>query len=250
MEAWTNELRICTEATDIHRSQSVFFRRGRANPRLILCLLLLACLEGNAIAQDGSETSDEFWPEVGLYVILNPEWRLYFLANVYEKEETDTDDEAHVGANVDYFYKKHLAFSAGYRYGFSPREGGSYQEQRILFEQTFRTQIPWQVLLSDRNREELRWLSGSFSARYRNRLKLERDFRAGDYKLTGYASAEVFYDTRYDTFNRIRYECGVIWTLSKHFGLGMSYIRQNQSRATPNHVNALGVNLVFTLRNR
>jgi Protein of unknown function (DUF2490) len=246
----TNEPRICTDATDIHRFQSGLFRRSRANPRFILCLFLLICLNENAIAQDEPETRDELWPEVNLYVTLDPKWRLFFLASVYRDRETDVDREIQVGAHVDYLYKKHLVFRAGYRYGFSPTEGSSYQENRILFEQTVRTYIPWKVLLSDRNREELRWLSGSLSARYRNRLRLERDFRAGDHRLTGYGSAEVFYDTRFDTFNRTRFECGVIWTLSKHFALDIGYVRQNDSRSQPAHVNAIAVDLVFTLRNR
>ncbi len=250
MEIGTNEPRICTDATDTHRFRSVLLRCNRANPRFILCLLLLACLNGNAIAQDAPETQDELWPEVDLYVTLNLKWRLFFLANVARERETDIDREAQVGANADYLVNKHLVIRSGYRYGFSLDDDEPYQEQRIIFEQTFRVTIPWKILLSDRNRQELRWVNGSFSARYRNRLQLERDFAIKYIKFTAYGSAEAYYDFRYDTFNRTRFEGGVVLPLRKSIDLDIYYARQNDSRSTPNHVNAIGITLVFTLRNR
>jgi Protein of unknown function (DUF2490) len=218
--------------------------------RIVVCLLLLGCLGGKAVAQDEPETRDELWPEVDLFVMLNPVWRLFFLANITQERETNIDREGQVGANVDYFYNKYLVFRSGYRYGFSLQEDEPFQEQRILFEQTIRLAIPWKILMSDRNREELRWVDGSFSVRYRNRLMLERDFIISDFRFTGYGSAEVYYDSRYDTFNRNRFVFGVVLPLSKHFGLDLNYARQNDSRSEPNHVNAIGIILVLTLRNR
>lgn len=250
MEIGTHELRICTDATDTHRFRSVLINCNRANPRFILCLLLLACLNGNAYAQDAPESRDELWPEVDLYVTLNPEWRLFFLANLSRERETNIDREAQVGAHADYFVNQHLALRSGYRYGFSLEGDEPFQEHRTLFEQTFRVTIPWKILLSDRNREELRWVDGSFSARYRNRLQLERDFDIGDIQFTGYGSAELYYDSRYDMFNRNRFVFGFVLPFSKHIGLDLFYARQNDSRSQPNHVNAIGIILVLTMRNR
>jgi Protein of unknown function (DUF2490) len=218
--------------------------------RIIVCLLLLGCLGGKAVAQDGPETRDELWPEVDLFVMLNPVWRLFFLANITQERETNIDNEGQVGANVDYFFNKYLIFRTGYRYGFSLQDDEPFQEQRILFEQTIRLAIPWKILMRDRNRQELRWVNGTFSVRYRNRLMLERDFIIADFRFTGYGSAEVYYDSRYDTFNRNRFIFGVVLPLSKHFSLDLNYARQNDSRSEPNHVNAIGIILVLTLRNR
>jgi hypothetical protein len=218
--------------------------------RFIFCVFLLICLSGQAAAQDGPDTRNELWPEVDLFVSLNPVWRLFFLANIARERETNIDREGQVGAHVDYFFNKYLVFRSGYRYGFSMVEDEPFQEHRILFEQTIRLPILWKMLLSDRNRQDLRWVDGSFSARYRNRLMLERDFSLADLRFTGYGSAEVYYDSRFDTFNRNRFVFGVVLTLSKHFGLDINYARQNDSRSKPYHVNAIGVILVFTLRNR
>jgi Protein of unknown function (DUF2490) len=218
--------------------------------RVIICLLLLSCLGGSALSQDEPTTRNELWPEVDLYINLNPKWRLLFLGNISQERETNIDLEGQVGAHVDYFFNKYLVFRTGYRYGFSLVEDDPFEEHRILFEQTIRVPIPWKIPLSDRNRQDLRWVDGNFSARYRNRLMLERDFGVGNYKFTGYASAEVYYDSRFDTFNRNRFVFGTTFPVTRHFALDLSYARQNDSRSQPNHVNAIGVVLVFTLGNR
>ncbi|MCI0387648.1 MAG: DUF2490 domain-containing protein [Acidobacteria bacterium] len=215
--------------------------------KVIRCLLLLSCLCGPAVAQDEPTTRNEIWPEVDLYITLNPKWRLFFLANSTVERETNIAREGQVGAHVDYFFNKYLVFRAGYRYGFSLHEDEPFQEQRILFEQTFRVRIPWRILLSDRNRQDLRWVDGEFSVRYRNRLMLERDFSVNSFRFTGYGSAEVYYDTRFDTFNRTRFVIGVAFPVCRVFGLDFSYNRQNDTKSTPNHVNALGINFVFTM---
>jgi Protein of unknown function (DUF2490) len=223
---------------------------GVGELRLIICLLLLSCLSGSVFAQDGPTNRDEVWPEVDLYINLNSKWRLFFLGNISQERETNIDIEGQVGAHVDHFFNKYLVFRTGYRYGFSLIEEDSFQEHRILFEQTFRVPIPWKILLSDRNREDLRWVDGSFSVRYRNRLMLERDFGIGNFRFTSYASAEIYYDSRFDTFNRNRFVIGTTIPVNKHFALDLSYARQNDSRSQPNHVNAIGVVLVFTILNK
>jgi predicted TIM-barrel fold metal-dependent hydrolase len=58
------------------------------------------------------------------------------------------------------------------------------------------------------------------------------------------------YDSRFDTFNRNRFVFGTTFPVTKHFALDLSYARQNDSRSQRNHVNAIGVVLVFTLRNK
>jgi Protein of unknown function (DUF2490) len=79
---------------------------------------------------------------------------------------------------------------------------------------------------------------------------LERDFGIRNFRFTGYGSAEIYYDSRFDTFNRNRFVIGTTFPVNKHFALDLSYARQNDSRSQPNHVNAIGVVLVFTLRNK
>jgi hypothetical protein len=222
---------------------------------------LVACLRLPCAAQEETGAQDEFWPEVEVYVRLDRKWRLVLAADLNGTRESKKELEGHVGAHADYRVNKTFSLRAGYRYGSSLKEGGGYQENRIVFDQTARLPLPSKLLLSDRNREELRFLSGDFSARYRNRLTLEREFVVRAYTFTPYASGEIFYDTRFHVFNRNRLTAGVQLPLGKglspfrehhellprkSLSLDLYFTHQNDSRSKPNHVNALGATLIFT----
>src|SRR4030095_15624514 len=112
--------------------------------------------------------------------------------------------------------------------------------------------LPLDMLLSDRNREDLRWVNGEFSARYRNRVTLEREFKILNRQITPYGSAEVFYDSRFKTGNRDRFAVGAQIAFKrgaplislihpkKQFVLDVYLMRQNDGHSEPHHVNALG----------
>ena len=57
--------------------------------------------------------------------------------------------------------------------------------------------------------------------------------------------AEFFYDSRCDAWSRQRYSFGVEWPIGKTPILDTYYSRQNDSRSSIAHVNAVGV--VLTL---
>jgi Protein of unknown function (DUF2490) len=126
----------------------------------------------------------------------------------------------------------------------------------LLTEQTLRKLLPGDLLLSDRNREDFRFVNGDFSFRYRNRVTIEREFQLMKRTITPYASEEVFYDTRYSVWNRNRWAVGVQMSLRrgplrkmlqpKHQAiLDLYYMRQNDSRSDEPHVNAIGASLAF-----
>jgi hypothetical protein len=109
--------------------------------------------------------------------------------------------------------------------------------------------------LSDRNRQDFRFVNGDFSFRYRNRVTLEREFQLSKRTITPYGSAEIFYDSRFDTWNRNRLTLGIQITLRRglplitlidprrQLKLDLFYTRQNDSRSQPHHINAAGVTL-------
>jgi hypothetical protein len=239
--------------------------RINGTAQIFLCpiLILLACSEARA---QESDTGKQFWPEVDIFVKLSPRFRLFFLATVSKNVEDgelfgSNAFDSQFGAHIDFIPNKHVILRTGYRFGSSIGDTEDpYKENRLITEQTFRRLFKGDVLLSDRNREDFRWVNGDFSFRYRNRLTLEREF--GPFKgltLTPYASGEVFYDTRHDTWNRNRYAFGCQFPmLRRHAPLKMLfperdivldvyYMRQNDSRSSPRHINAVGlvVNLHF-----
>jgi Protein of unknown function (DUF2490) len=225
--------------------------------RLVCFVALTAGLSSGARAQQDSATSKQFWPEVDVYISLNEKFRLFFLATKTKDEETRDNTEGWVGVHLDYHHNKKVSLRTGYRYGFSMSGSDSFKEHRIIIEQTLRQPLPLEILLSDRNREDLRWVNGDFSARYRNRVTLEREFKVLSRGITPYSSIEVFYDSRFDTWNRNRLAVGVQLSLKrgvplislvlpkKQFVLDVYVTRQNDSRSQPSHVRALG--MVFNI---
>jgi hypothetical protein len=118
-----------------------------------------------------------------------------------------------------------------------------FHEHRGVLEAHVRWPFPGNVLVSDRNRVDLRWVDGVYSWRYRNRLLVERETSIGGYRLTPYTSGEVFYDSRYEAWSRNRFALGVQAPFHPRLMLDIYYMRQNDTRSQPAHVNALGLAL-------
>jgi hypothetical protein len=214
-----------------------------------------------AAPQDGT-TRWEWWPEVDAYVGLGERSRLFFLATSSRNRGEDLR-EGMVGAHADLFVKPfgrpwlvntpdavkrhYLAFRAGYRYAWDMTGRSGYWEHRMLLEGTARYRPVHGFVFVNRNRLDVRDVNGDWSWRYRNRSRLERDLKLGSRVATPYAMAEFYYDSRYDAWNRQRYFFGIEWPIGKTPVLDSYYCRQNDSRSSVAHVNAVGLalNLYF-----
>jgi hypothetical protein len=229
-------------------------------PALTLALVLLGLLAGRAGA---GETRSEFWPEVDGWVRLGGRTRLFLLATGSTVRDYSYS-EGTLGVHLDVRLKRigarpkrdvtetveadrlsRFSMRVGYRYGRSlDDEGQSYEEHRGIAELTGRWKLPWEVLMNDRNRGDFRWLKGVYSFRYRNRVTLEREASIGSYAFTPYGSAEIYFDSRYDyNLTRNRIILGVQTPFSSHLMLDTSFARQNDTRSSVSHVNALGLAL-------
>ena len=167
-------------------------------------------------------TRNEFWPEIDVYIHVKPKVRLYLLGTVSKTAEDGElrnarGFEAQIGAHIDYIPNDHLILRTGYRYGTSVGDSDDpFKEHRLLTEQTLRKMLPGELLLSDRNREDFRFVNGDFSFRYRNRVTIEREVHLFKGRtITPYASAEIFYDTRHNAWNRNRFAIGVQQSLRR-----------------------------------
>ena len=224
------------------------------------CVSVLVLFAFAACAQAQPQSSDsekEFFPGVEAYVPLKEKVRLFFLFTTTRSAETRNNQEGQLGAHLDYTVNKHLVLRAGYRYGFSLTEEDPFTEHRPLTEQTIRQDLPLGILLTDRNRQEFRFVNGDFSFRFRNRLMFEREFRVRERSISPYVSVEVFHDSRFDVWNRNRLNVGTVIQLKKAFPLLRSviprkqllldvyYRKQNDSRSEPHHIHAIGTTLVI-----
>jgi Protein of unknown function (DUF2490) len=228
--------------------------------KLALCLLSAGQWIIPAAAQS---TGEELRPEIGFYIQQGPQFRAELVDSFSGTQSTHDwrgDFAFYIAIALkpvfrqelrdqpDVFRNKYLVFRVGYRYQTSLTNASSAPENRGILELTPRYKLPWQLVISDRNRGEFRFIQGQpFSTRYRNRLRLERDVRYGWFNCTPYAYDEIFYDTRYDQWTRNQYALGTQFPVGPHVILEPYYLRQNGSHSTPAHTNAVGfkLNLYF-----
>jgi hypothetical protein len=197
----------------------------------------------------------QFWPEVNNYVKLNDKVRLLFMAQ--QTRENRTGADAEIGPNIDIFLNpllglkrvtvfqldqsksRPLTFRLGYRYMPSTTNP---TENRIVIEATPRYPLIRGVLLTNRNRCDLRFIQGKFSWRYRNRLMAERTFGIGSFHFSPYTRLEAYYDSNYEKFSRTAVDAGSIFPIGKHAELEGYYEHQNDTSKAPNRqTNAAGV---------
>jgi hypothetical protein len=248
---------------DNHLTLAPSFRVSVFRINTLTLFLVLIVIGLQPVQAQEPTTRWELWPEIDVYIHIKPKVRLFLLGTVSKTAEDGElrnakGFEAQIGAHVDYIPNQHVILRAGYRYGTSVGSTDDpFKEHRLITEQTLRQLLPGDLLLSDRNREDFRFVDGDFSFRYRNRVTLERELHLFKGRsITPYVSGEIYYDTRHNTWNRNRFAAGVQAALragplrkmlmpKRQVILDLYYMRQNDSRSDIQHVNAIGAALGF-----
>lgn len=190
-----------TTRSDSWRRVGVCGWRTFALRALVPALVLAA----PAAAQD---VTTQFWPEIETYVRLNDNMRIYVPASNTKEGLDDSDHDGTVGVYLDYYaspisklnllgpaneVRRHrLLLRAGY--GYTRGDDGQAPTNTLTAEATWRLTIPWELLLSDRNRFDLAFSGGEFNPKYRNRVRLDRNVDLGKWALDPYVYGEFFYD--------------------------------------------------------
>ncbi|MBK8869754.1 MAG: hypothetical protein IPN19_01585 [Elusimicrobia bacterium] len=167
----------------------------------------------------GTLWADNLVPEGALYLTHNKIFRSRFAAALIYP----TEDGSFSSGNMEYdldvgllpFFRRYVFKDPNVEKAqrLSTRVGVAYlpdlrdvdnpaHETRGIFEITGRVPFGGSWLLSDRNKGDFRWIDGDYSARYRNRLRLEHSVALKSVKLTPYANAEAYYDFKVDQWNR------------------------------------------------
>ncbi len=211
---------------------------------------------------------NEFDPLFTLDVDLNKKVRLDFYTGVEHDPELSSNKwKASAGASIrlkphwkdridDVDRDKHhvLVLGANFEYSRSDKSGAITEENRLTFDATPRYLFgkKSQLLMSDRNRTEFRWVNGAYHFRYRNRLRFERPFKARKTKLTPYISVESYWDSKYDRWSQFRYGGGVQIPVSKIAAFDAYYDRQHciTCSASSQQTNIFGLTLNIHLRRK
>jgi len=205
--------------------------------------------------------SKEFWPEIDTWLRLSPVWRLSLFVPIAENLDTHYR-EGNLIPQVDYAFgkarnqrrfmdedrardSKLFLLRGGYLGGKSlDDQGEAYTEYAVFGELHMRLPLKGGFLLSHRLRADLRWLgqdSHEFSNRWRYRLMLEKEFAAGRASLVPYVNAEAYYDSRYDTVNRVRLIVGDSVAWSPRTALETNVTYQYDSHSSTKEILALNV---------
>lgn len=218
-----------------------------------------ALLAVATVVSRAQETDDQFWPEVDTYVRLNRDARLFFLIAPVRETGAGSYDDTQVGAHFEFgvapHARKHLmeAYDAdqlrylrvrvGYRETFElSGDDNTVSERRIVTDLTPRFFLPWELLVAQRNRVDYRWIEGQdYSWRYRPRVWIERQSKIGSVTLVPHAAVELYYDSRYDSWERTQYRAGLSVPVAHWFVPQAYYARQIDREPTRKYTNALGV---------
>jgi hypothetical protein len=224
-----------------------------------LALLVLIPLK-TAAAQN---TRREFWPEVDVYYDQNDRLRFQFVSRF-------RDDRDHLYAQGsftgyvdialrpvfrralrqrgDVFRSRFLTFRAGYLYLTELGGSRATPENRGILEFLAKYPVPAKFVITDRSRFEFRFLRGQgYSTRYRNRLGIEHDLKAGPVEFTPYIQAEAYYDGRYDAWTTTRYNLGTQFQAGPYLVVEPFAARLHNTRSSTPHIHALGLKLSFYL---
>jgi hypothetical protein len=145
-----------------------------------------------------------------------------------------------------------MTLGAGYEHSYTNNNGDTKTENRLFIQGVPQFFVPRaDLLLQDRSRIEFRWVDGSYSTRYRNKLTVERTLKLARFRVTPYASGELFYDGDHHSWNQNTYAFGAIFPYKKLLSLDTYFLRQNCTTCQAEHVNAVGVTLnVFLIKKR
>jgi Protein of unknown function (DUF2490) len=132
-------------------------------------------------------------------------------------------------------------------YSYTAGADGEPATNALTADATWRMTIPWELLLSDRNRFNLNFTGGDFDPRYRNRIQLERNVDLGELALNPYAYGEFFYDFDQGAWIKIRATAGIDFQLWKRF-VPEVYFQRDFNSGSTGDVNGVGLVLKIYLR--
>ena len=235
--------------------------------RRALCLVGLALAfwlgaAGAAIAQEESASSVELWPEMDVWWRLDPAWRLSMFVPISKNVESEYREGSLI-LQADYGWgrskrlfnvrladedrareMKVFLARVGYLYGQSlGDEGAAYREDMVFCELHLRNPLKGRILISHRLRTDFRWLNeeNDFSARLRYRLMVEKEYLSGRMSIVPYMNVEPYYDSRYQTVNRVRVIGGATVSWTPRIALEGNVTYQYDTKASVTNLYALNV---------
>jgi hypothetical protein len=210
--------------------------------KILFLLLLLAAARVRVVAQAEDNEEVQLWPDVTVGLRLSPRVALQFFGTVRPGDRLTRQVSEQAGVAVNVRLNKFLTVVPAYRAIWSqPEETRHAFEHRYFADIVPRLPLGKGFSIQDRNRFERRDINNQWAWRYRNRVQLERLIKWRDHSLTPYLSAEIFYDSRSQAWNRKQFWAGMRVPVSTHVILDLHYARNLDERARPSRWHIIGV---------
>lgn len=239
----------------------------KTNKCLITCLIVVSILLGNRTKLAAQGFSYEIWPEIDLWYKISPGLRFSSFVAATRYLESNTRDLS-ITLQADHAFGKSKKFlftrlldqnqaealkvwlvRGGYYNGRSLYDNGeTYFENMFSAEIHRRLLLRRLILFSQRLRMDNRFLGqdeAAYSYRFRYRAMFEKEFLTGKTSVIPFISVEPFYDSRYNSFNRVRAIGGTTVTWNHRFAIEGNFTYQYDSK--PSSSNLLAFNAILHL---
>jgi hypothetical protein len=201
--------------------------------------------------------SVQFLPETDAHLTLNSFMRVYLQAK--DDRDQGASNQFALGPSIQFYLRpllklkkitafdlddsktRPLVLETGYRHLTVPNAPSTDRMETLL---TFQFPLGAGFLISDRNRADLDWKSGTFMWLYRNKLTLERTLAVHSYHLIPYVAAEPYYVDQYHKWSTTDLYAGCLLPVGKHVEFNPYYEHENNTGKKPNQtVNDIGLAL-------
>jgi len=214
--------------------------------RVLMCAVALMLVTVRAAAQTPPAKDFQQWTQIAANWHVKPKLTITAFGEIHIGNDLSQFDQEIVSAEVTYSPSKWVALGIGYLYlHANPKLSGISYENRLYGEVTFNAPAFHHLLLSDRVRPELRWehapAGGTFTQRYRNRVKLERPIK----RYSPFVMWEKFYNANVEAWSRTRYYGGVTMRMNERTSIQSYFMRQNDQFSRPFHKSAVGVSIML-----
>lgn len=218
---------------------------------LLACLFSLPTTGFSQAKGDNPTEESQFWNEVQIYLRINSQTDLVLLGVLrmganFSGFLRPIDERA--GGGIAFKVNKHLTFMPTYIYiSQQPTPFRKNTEHRLIANVTGKFSAG-QFNFTDRNLIERRVRhSLSDFVMYRNRLQIDHPVRVGEQSFRIYIADEAWYSSLADSWIRNRISIGMFKQFTSHFYAELFYLRQNDGRARPGDVQAIGTLFKITL---
>lgn len=218
---------------------------------LFSSLIFLSTVSFSQVNSDNPSEESQSWNEVQLYLRVNQRTDLVLigvlrLGSNFSDLLRPIDERA--GGGIAFKLNKYLTVMPTYLYvAQQPTPTRKNTEHRLVMNITGKFSLG-RFNFTDRNLIERRVRhSLNDFVMYRNRLQIDHPIRVGAFSFRIYAADEVWYSSLADAWVRNRISGGAFKQFTPHFYAEVFYLRQNDGRALPGDVHALGTLFKLTL---